>query len=130
LRKILPLTYDPKIQAVLEGRCCQTIRLGSRFAVGDEIMFHGWEGRPYYSKWSFRTPYLPLEEVINIEILPDGIRYIESGVVTPWADLDDLAARDGIVPPTGEALRDVLFGMHKISGPTPAQIIRWAGEPV
>ena len=64
------------------------------------------------------------------DLLPTGIRDVETGVMTPWADLDDLAARDGIVPPTGEALRDVLFGMHKIPGPTPAQIIRWAGEPV
>ena len=63
MKKILPLTYDPKIQAVLEGRCRQTIRLGSRFAVGDEIMFprvggpavftvNGRSGRPYLpSTW-------------------------------------------------------------------------------
>ena len=40
--------------------------------------------------------------------------------------LDDLAARDGIEPPTGEALRDVLLEMHRIPNEgVEAQILRW-----
>lgn len=37
-----------------------------------------------------------------------------------------LAARDGIEPPTGKALRDVLAGMHKIPDDgIEAQVLRW-----
>ena len=40
--------------------------------------------------------------------------------------LDDLAARDGIEPPTGEALREVLLGMHTIPDEgIEAQVVRW-----
>lgn len=127
MKHILSLIYDSKIQAVLAGTCRQTIRLGNRFAVGDQIMFHGWEARPYRSKWSFRTPYYPVEQVINITILLRGIAMPHE--FRPWPLLDEIARLDGIVPPTGEALRDVLLGMHTITGPMPAQIVRWAGEP-
>jgi hypothetical protein len=43
-----------------------------------------------------------------------------------WRALDDLARRDGIEPPTGDALRDVLLGMHTIPDEgIDAQILRW-----
>jgi hypothetical protein len=111
----IPLTYEPKIPGVIDGTIQQTIRVGRKFRVGDLVSFHGWEGRPYRSKWSFRTPYFTLTMARAIRIVPGGI------VVPPrplheeyyaWRALDDLAARDGIEPPTGEALRDVLLGMH------------------
>jgi hypothetical protein len=125
----LPLTYAPKIPGVIDGTIRQTIRVGRKFRVGDLVSFHGWEGRPYRSKWSFRTPYFTLTMARAIRIVPGGI------VVPPrplhgeyyaWRALDDLAARDGIEPPTGEALRDVLLGMHKIPADgIEAQILRW-----
>jgi len=37
-----------------------------------------------------------------------------------------MAARDGIEPPTGEALRDVLRGMHTVpANGVEAQVVRW-----
>ena len=53
-------TYEPKIKAVLSGVCTQTIRpLGKKIIEqGDTITFHGWEDRPYKSKWSWRLKAL------------------------------------------------------------------------
>jgi len=123
---IRPLTYAPKIQGVLEGTIRQTIRAGQKLAAGDRILFHGWAGTPYRSKWSFRTPYYTLIAVIPIRIRPDGLLFESNGEVRPWADLDDLAARDGIDPPTGDGLREVLLGMHAVPASGVAgQILRW-----
>jgi len=123
---IRPLTYAPKIPGVLEGTIRQTIRVGQRLAAGDRILFHGWAGTPYRSKWSFRTPYFTLIAVIPIRIRPDGLLFESSGEFRPWADLDEIAILDGIAPPTGEGLRDVLLGMHAVpeSG-VAGQILRW-----
>jgi hypothetical protein len=69
----LPLTYEPKIPGVIDGTIRQTIRVGRKFRVGDLVSFHGWEGRPYRSKWSFRTPYFTLTMARAIRIVPGGI---------------------------------------------------------
>lgn len=123
---IRPLTYAPKIQGVLDGTIRQMIRVGQKLAAGDRILFHGWAGTPYRSPWSFRTPYFTLIAVIPIRIRPDGLLFESNGEVRPWADLDDLAARDGIAPPTGEGLREVLLGMHAVPASGVAgQILRW-----
>ncbi len=123
---IRPLTYAPKIQGVLEGTIRQTIRVGQKLAAGDRVLFHGWEGKPYRSPWSFRTPYFTLIAVVPIRIRPDGLLFESSGEFRPWADLDEIAILDGIDPPTGEGLRAVLLGMHAVpeSG-VPGQILRW-----
>ena len=63
---IRPLTYAPKIPGVLDGTIRQAIRVGQKLAAGDRILFHGWAGTPYRSKWSFRTPYFTLIAVIPI----------------------------------------------------------------
>lgn len=73
----LPLTYAPKIEGVRNGTIRQTIRTGRRFAVGDHVSFHGWLGRPYFSKWSFRTEYFRLTQVWDIFIEKGGIRWAE-----------------------------------------------------
>ena len=124
-RKNVPLAYDPKIRGVLDGTIRQTIRTGRRYMVGDKISFHGWKGRPYWSEWSFRTPYYELVEVILITLYPGGIEI--GGNIKPWSQLDDLACLDGIDPPTGEALGEVLNAMYKIwdHGSIEAQILRW-----
>ena len=94
--------------------------------VGDKISFHGWKGRPYWSEWSFRSPYYDLIEVIPITLYPGGIEI--EGVIKPWSQLDDLARRDGIDPPTGEVLGKVLNDLYRIwdrGGSVEAQILRW-----
>lgn len=120
----LPLTYQPKIRAVIDMKCTQTIRVGRKFKVGDLVSFHGWEGKPYRSKWSFRTPYFRLCEVIDISILPDGIGLGET--VYPWCKLSGLATLDHIYPPTGEQLGITLRELDNLDDKiVDAQIIRW-----
>ena len=69
----LPLTVPKKIPAVRKGDCTQTIRPESSSKpkeVGDLIRLHGWEGRPYRSKWSWRAPtegYWVIRETFKIE---------------------------------------------------------------
>ena len=124
----IPLTYEPKIAGVRDGTIRQTIRVGRKFRVGDLVSFHGWSGKPYRSPCSSRTENYPLTTVRNIRIVPGGI--VWPGAMHEeyyaWRDLDDLARRDGIEPPTGEALRDVLLGMHTIPADgVEAQVVRW-----
>lgn len=125
----LPLTYPPKIEAVKEGRCIQTIRVGRKFSERDLVSFHGWEGRPYHSKWSFHTRYFVVCAVGDITIYPDGIDLIGTGAFHTFGKsewLNHLAKMDFIDPPTGEELGNVLKRYHKIdeSG-LESQIVRW-----
>lgn len=123
---IRPLAYAPKIAGVLDGSIRQTIRIGRKFSAGDHVLFHGWTGKPYRSKWSFRTPYFTLIAVIPVVICPDGILFEGNEEVRLWADLDELAALDGIDPPTGDELREVLMGMHYVpDAGVEGQILRW-----
>lgn len=120
----LPLTYKPKIAGVRDGTVRQTIRMGSKYHAGDLIMLHGWEGRPYWSRWNWRTKYYTLKEVLNCKLFFDGMSLTVDSIVK-WEDLDDIAFRDSIDPPTGIALRDALIGRNgDINGKT-AQILRW-----
>jgi hypothetical protein len=135
----LPLTYAPKIQPVIDGTCRQTIRTGRKFSVGDTIRFYTWAGRPYHSKRTTSTEYTEIRMAKNITILPKGIvacffseeLHLEDGVYArctlwTWDQLDELALLDGIVPPTGEALRDVLMSKNKIPATgIDSQIVRW-----
>jgi len=128
-RWVLPLTYAPKIPGVIGGTIRQTIRPGRKYAVGDWVSFHGWSGVPYRSPWSFRTGYFLLCGVKDIFIHKHGIRHVTDGVAGPlrsWSNYDDLAARDGIQPPTGQALGALFRSMHWIPEEgLPMQIIRW-----
>jgi len=127
----IALTYEPKIEAVKTGTCVQTIRLVGKSGpkqVGDLISFHGWADRPYHSSWSWRMPYKEITVAENILISLNGWGKEIADAVEWNHPLTDLMARfDGIVPPTGEALRDVLIlknGNIPICG-VAAQIIRW-----
>jgi hypothetical protein len=86
-------------------------------------------------------PYTPLKEVINITILEKGIigtftsedvgdtseEYYVRCTLWLWSELDFLAAKDGILPPNGETLRNILISKN---GKIPkegikAQVLRW-----
>jgi hypothetical protein len=126
----LPLTYEPKIQPVIDGTIRQTIRSGNKFSVGDSIRFYTWKGTPYRSKRTTITDYATLTEVLPLRIYHSGIEFPSSlggEDYAMWQDLDKLAARDGIVPPKGFVLRNVLLSKNKIPIPygLEAQIIRW-----
>lgn len=133
----LPLTYKPKIEAVRNHECTQTIRKKGKIPkqVGDLVSFHGYvNGRG--TPWTWRTPYWDIVGVINIRIYQEGFQnqtIDDPNTMAPWLFkwegeiCDDIAAKDFISPPTGEALRDVLIGMN---GKIPAegiecQILRW-----
>jgi hypothetical protein len=127
----IPLTYEPKIQPVINGTIRQTIRTGTKFSVGDLIRFYTWQGKPYRSKRTTITEYVPLTEVIPCEIYEPGMWIDPISCGKPsgkywWTDLDWLAALDGIVPATGKELANVLSGKNRIPiGGIEAQIIRW-----
>lgn len=122
---VMSITYTPKIEPVKDWRCTQTIRKGHKASEGDEILFHGWHGRPYRSKWDWRKRVV-VDEVIDIEISSEGMLIEE--ILHAWTSWypGRLAEYDFIDPPTGEALRDVLFGLNGAPDePEEYQIIRW-----
>jgi len=126
----IPLTYEPKIEPVRRGECRQTIRTGRKFKVGDLIRFYTWKGKPYRSKRETITEYMEIWGTADIIIHHWGIQNGLLGMEHErflWEQCDMLAEKDGIVPPTGESLRDVLIQKN---GKIPdkgidMQIIRW-----
>jgi hypothetical protein len=130
----LPLTYGPKIPGVIGGTIRQTIRPGRKYVVGDWVAFHGWKGLPCRSRWSFQTGPFLLHEVRDIIIFKGGIKVLavdghDTGrsPASWWSSaMDELAQRDGIIPPTGIALGILLNQMYRIPEEgLPGQIIRW-----
>ncbi len=130
----LPLTYKPKIEGVCSGTIRQTIRGERMYKVDDSVAFHGWEGTPYHSKWSFRTDFFRLKEVIDILITTHGITMPVDGKMkeVSWdsPEISALAKLDGIAPkpgvPLGRELSHVLFAYNEVpSKGLPAQILRW-----
>lgn len=146
------VTYPPKIEAVKDGRCRQTIREvrrtdhHGRYVIpsrGDALMLHGWEGRPYRSKWSWRRAEI-CTYVQTFHVYEDGIAttFPIDGIPRPkwwkpgpqlvyvywWDDLKELAKQDFIDPPNGWALKCVLKIKNKkgqnFEG-EPYYILRW-----
>lgn len=140
------LTYAPKIPGVLSGKITQTIRPYLRNAPekavssGDFILFHGWEGKPYRSPWSWRLK-VQVDSVIYASAYPNGM-YLSYAPgfkqrvysFMPWdcSAADDLAHRDGIDPATGIELKRVLesLGGKITDAGVGLQIIRWSWPPV
>ena len=127
-RHVMALIYPHKIAAVRSGDCKQTIRrVGKRIIKpSDVITLHGWQGKPYSSKWSWRKEVV-VSEVIHIEISKDGM-FIE-GTLYEWDSWypTRLAEYDYILPAKGEELRDVLFRLHGgvPDEPIDCIVIRW-----
>lgn len=131
IHRFLPLTYKPKIPGVLAGTINQSIRFDTDLQEGDFIRFHGWDGIPYRSKWSFRTPYLQLTTAMPVNIRKNDSFYFpetEEKYSQPSEFLNNLAAQDGIDPPTTEELIRVLRAMHG-GGTLHGKILRWDPKP-
>lgn len=128
MKHIKAFTYEPKIEAVRNGTCRQTIRpLGKRPAEsGDIILFHGWEGRPYRSRWSWRLD-VHTNYVETVLISPKGISFINTifggNTFREWKQLDALAKYDGIE--SGKEMGKLFNKMYDLRGGKEFQIIRW-----
>jgi len=122
---VMAMTYAPKEQPVQAGTCTQTIRRGEKVNVGDEILFHGWSDRPYRSPWSWRKKVTVTWVMTTFMSADEGVQF--DHIMFPWGSsiASKLAAEDGIVPPTGTALRDVLFPTNNKYREGMHQIIRW-----
>ena len=130
--------------------------LGKRVVkVGDKILFHGWRHRdcggeigfsspgekcrcqkcneyvnPYSGgEWSWR---LKADIIVgfDIKMYDSGFVFVNDagGLAVHWDDAlaDDMARRDGIVPPTGYGLRDAFMGMHRLKKEGKMfRVIRW-----
>lgn len=126
-KHVMAITYTPKIESVISGECRQTIRKGRKFSVGDSILIHGWEGRPYRSKWSWRMR-VEVQHIQNISIDARGIHRASHAIPIRWGSetLKEIVEMDFIKPATGDELKTVLFGLNGIpTEPEPYQIIRW-----
>ena len=137
------MTYEPKIEGVRNGTIRQTIRkLNPKhpFKLGDRLLIHGWEGRPYRSKWSWRMDET-VKELDKLEVdseawtLWDHEDLMAEGWCTALHIWDQehprmvvIALADGIYPPTSQGVKKVLEAFH---GPFPRddviefQVIRW-----
>ena len=128
MKAVLPMTYPPKIEAVKSGECRQTIRRGWRFWVGDEILFHGWSGKPYRSKWDWRLR-VKLFNVHDVILSEDLVE--EEWALNKWthhwdgAVMNFVAKEDHIDPPTGPALKDLLKEMYGKDWEGKYQILVW-----
>ena len=136
-------TYEPKIEAVKSGAIRQTIRVDSKVEIGDEILFHGWSGKPYRSKWSWRMRVKVNDSSFPVLIHSDGMTLPMEGtrgVFYEWKDLDWLADLDGIVSvdglSTGESMGQLFNKMNKnllVHGRNPSHIalvLRWDWPPM
>ena len=138
---ILSMTYQPKIEGVRNGTIRQTIRLYNEkrpFKVGDKLLIHGWAGKPYRSKWSWRMeatvnfcPEINMiadKDVVRVPVWSHAIR--DFAWVPVFWDQDyanELARLDGISPPCGPELKRVLETYHGkfTDEPVQMQVIRW-----
>ena len=120
-------TYEPKIAAVRRGDCTQTIRPKHNVKVGDRITFHGWESRPYRSRWSWRFKAV-VSDVLYIIAHIEGIALASSpDDILPWDTpyCNRLAKLDHISPATGKDMGELFNSVHDLKDGFDMQIIRW-----
>ena len=124
MNHVKAMTYAPKVAGVRDGTIRQTIRIGSKVSVGDTILFHGWKGRPYVTKWSWRMR-VTVTKTISIRAYETG--FLMKGAYYSWRSCtaDTLARLDGV--PSGEELGKLLTEMHGLGNVqgTMMQVIRW-----
>lgn len=109
----MPMTCKDKLDRVFSGEIRQTIRWGEKYQKGDTLTIFEWTGKPYRSKWGRRIEVL-VKSIELIEIRNSGIGIIGAYAEVPWSDCyaDHLAKNDGLEPPTGQHLKEVLFALH------------------
>ena len=127
---IMSMTYGPKIEGVRDGTIRQTIRKFNPkrpFEVGEKLLIHGWVNQPYRTPWSWRFESR-VKEVYDLECYVDYV--VQDGWLRwSWGEAFPvhIAQLDGISPPTGQALKEILERYHgKFTDEAVRfQIIRW-----
>jgi len=129
----MPMTCKDKLDRVFSGEIRQTIRRGERYQVGDTLTIFEWTGKPYRSKWGRRIES-KVRFVRPITIFDQGVEFSNwwCGQIERcgWNDKDlrELAKRDGVEPPTGVRLKEVLCAMHPdldLKKGEVFQVVRW-----
>ena len=129
----LPITYRPKADAVFAGTCDQSMRKGNKYAVGDALLIFEWTGKPYRSRWGRRLRAV-VTETESVWLYHDGFVFPCHGTrpshwqgTTWWQEdaANQLAIEDGIVPPTGVALRATLMKLNGKDWQGEYQIVHW-----
>ena len=120
----MSLTYGPKIEAVFNDECHQTIRLvrsDAPLSVADRLTLHTWSGRPYRSPWGRRLDtlvadlwYIFLKRGVGWFQCAGPYRDESNCAKLTEADMDELARLDArIIVATNKDLarltRDGLF---------------------
>ena len=124
-KHVMALTYEPKIDSVRAGNCTQAIRPDKDKDIerSDTILFHGWEGRPYRSKWDWRYGPVVVKQVIRIRLYPEGVYYQDTEKMVPWERCEPLANLDGI--DTWLNMRDYFMEHNSLKRGPAFVIIRW-----
>ena len=129
-KHVMSMTCPAKLEAVFSGECTQTIRLGGKYSVGDEILIHDWEGRPYRSKWGrrLRVVVVLVQDMILYEKRFDLCFHgLTDSIPKKWGGVmsDAIAIGDGLKNGlTLKAELKHLNGIREFSGEI-AQIIVW-----
>jgi len=147
---IMAMTYKPKIEAVFNGECGQTIRKYNPFNIkqpGDKLIVHTWEGKPYRSKWGKRLE-TEIAEVKSRRLYwqwkkdeekPGHYMWDFSGCVWHRLDEDDLrilAERDHIAKNEGQKTpvgwTNLMLVLAQLNGGSLANsewdVIRWVTQ--
>ena len=128
MKHIMTPAYKPKLDRVFSGEITQVIMRGSEYEVGDDLLIHDWEAMPYRSPWR-RVLRATVTDATTINILPGGILYVgrEEETFTGWdsPEMDEIARKDGIDPPTGRELEKAIKGYYGDERFYPYQIITW-----
>jgi len=129
---IMAMTYAPKVEGIKDGTIKQTIRVvnpNRPFQTHEKVIIHGWEGKPYRSPWSWRIETV-IVEAGEFNAYASGVADVNDNFrFHTWNSpvMDRIARLDGICPPTGMALKEVLEEFHGkfTDEPIRFQIIRW-----
>ncbi len=109
---MMPMAYKPKIEKVRYGLITQTIRPNRAVQSGDYVLLFAWSGVPFRSKWAWQRKEIVTEVVpIKFYIGQDEIRVLD--IATGFnSDGNRIARLDGINPPTGKELVNVLYNLY------------------
>lgn len=142
---LVGMSCPEKKDAVFSGEIRQTIRhvpnyeqtKELKYQVGDNLLIFEWTGKPRHSKWGRRLD-TKVRTAFPLLVKESGVRpfsadpenVIMTLEVLPWENgyTYYLAILDGLNPPTGVHLKEVLVGLHPgldFKKGEIFQVIRW-----